>query len=133
VADAADIPAWIALFMGLYALGAAIGELRSPGFWVSMLEDYGAASGLRFLTGIFLIALGAAIYLTSPWNPGDWLAVLVTVMGGGMALEGFIVLAFGEPFFRFARAMLGTISGRGWALFSAIMGLALIGVAIARL
>ncbi|MDG2004105.1 MAG: hypothetical protein P8J20_12320 [Novosphingobium sp.] len=132
MADAQDIPAWIALFMGVYALAASIGELVRPGSWEKMLSDFRDDSGLRFLTGIVLIALGAAIYLVSPWRPDDWLAILVTVMGGGMVAEGAIFLAFGEPFIRAAKVMMGW-ANRGWALFSAVMGIALIAVALTRL
>ena len=130
--DGTDIPAWIALFFGVYALAAAVGELFRPGYWGAMLQDFAENAGLRFITGIVLIALGAAIYLTSPWRPDDWLAVLVTVMGGGMVAEGAIFLAFGEPFIRAAKAMMGW-ANRGWAIFSAVMGIALIAVALARI
>jgi len=132
MAEPAQIPAWIALFMGLYALSASIGELLNPGTWQKMLEDFGANTGLSFLTGIVCIGLGGLIYLASPWNPDDWLAVLVTVMGAGMAAEGCVMLAFGERFYRFARALLGTFN-KGWAWLSALLGVALIAVAILRL
>ena len=88
MADGIDIPAWIALFIGLYSASAAIGELRHPGGWVGMVAHFERDLGLRFLTGIVCLGLGAAIYLVSPWRPGDWLAVLVTVIGGGMVVEG---------------------------------------------
>lgn len=132
MADGQDIPAWIALFMGVYAIAASIGELHRPGSWAKMLAAFRTDSGLRFLTGIFLIALGAAIYLVSPWRPDDWLAVIVTVIGGGMVVEGAIFLAFGEPFVRAAQVMMGWMN-RAWALFAAAIGIALIAVALARL
>lgn len=132
MAEVSQIPAWVALFAGLYALGASIGELRVPGSWVAMLDDFENRSGLQFLTGIVLIGLGAAIYLANPWNPSDWLAVVVTVLGGGMALEGVIMLGFGKPYMHFARKLLGQAS-RGWAILSAILGIALIAVALMRL
>jgi hypothetical protein len=132
MAQGTDIPAWIALFFGIYSLAAAIGELHRPGSWLVMLESFRTDSGLRFLTGIFLIALGGAVYLTSPWQPDDWLAVLITVMGGAMVVEGAIFLAFGEPFMRAAKTMMGWVN-RGWALLAAAIGIALIAVALARL
>jgi len=131
MAQMEDIPAWIALFTGLYAVGAAIGELRSPGSWAAMLEDFEEHEGLRFLTGIVVLALGATIYLVNPWNPGDWLSVVVTIMGGGMALEGFVILAFGRPFLHFANAMMSVVN-RGWALLSSALGLTLIFIALLR-
>lgn len=132
VETAADIPAWIALFTGLYSLAAAVGELRSPNTWWAMLKEFERSVGLRFLTGLFVLALGAAVYLVNPWNPGDWLAVAVSVMGGLMVAEGMLILAAGERFLHFARALIGR-AGRAWAGFSALLGFALIAIALSRL
>ena len=59
----ANITGWITFFIGLYSLAAGIGELRQPGFWAGMIREVRASSAIQFLTGIFLITLGAAIYL----------------------------------------------------------------------
>lgn len=126
-----DISAWIALFMGLYALGAAIGELRSPGSWASMLEDFEKAEGLRFITGIVVLALGATIYLVNPLDWNDWLSVVVTVIGGGMVVEGVVILGWGRPFLHFAASLLGAVN-RFWALLSAGLGIVLVCVAMLR-
>ncbi len=132
MAETADIPAWIALFMGLYALAASIGELRNPGSWAAMLVDFEKRAGLQFLTGIVLLSLGAAIYLVNPWNPQDWLSVLVTVLGGGMALEGIIMLAFGRAYMHLAASLLGAVN-RLWALLSTGIGIVLICLALVRM
>lgn len=131
MADSQDISAWIALFTGLYALGAAIGELRSPGSWAAMLEGFENSEALRFLTGIVVLSLGAAIYLVNPWQPADWLSGVITVMGAGMVLEGVVILAFGKPFLHFASKLIGGVN-RGWALLSAGIGVVLICVAMLR-
>lgn len=131
MAETADIPAWIALFMGLYALGASVGELRSPGSWAAMLDGFENNEALRFLTGIVVLALGATIYLVNPWNPEDWLSIAVTVMGGGMVLEGVVILGFGRPFLHFASLMLGTVN-RTWALLSGVLGAVLVCLAMLR-
>ncbi|WP_120077751.1 hypothetical protein [Aurantiacibacter odishensis] len=131
MAEGQDIPAWIALFMGLYALGAAIGELRSPGSWAAMLDGFENNEALRFLTGIVVLALGAAIYLVNPYDPADWLSIVITVMGAGMVLEGMVILGFGRPFLHFASAMMGAVN-RAWALLSAGLGIVLICVAMLR-
>jgi len=127
-----DLPAWIALFMGLYSLAAAIGEWRQPGFWAAMLADFERTPALRFLTGVVVLFMGAAIYMASPWRPGDWLSVLVTVLGGAMALEGALILAMGDRFLGFARLLIGRAS-RAWAAVAALMGIALIAAALIRL
>tara|TARA_R110000751_G_scaffold2018_5_gene8151 strand:- start:80588 stop:80986 length:399 start_codon:yes stop_codon:yes gene_type:complete len=132
MADGIDIPAWIALFIGLYSASAAIGELRHPGGWVGMVAHFERDLGLRFLTGIVCLGLGAAIYLVSPWRPGDWLAVLVTVIGGGMVVEGALILAFGDNFLAFARRLMGA-ANRLWAVLSLLLGAALIVAALLRL
>ena len=61
MAQTADIPAWIAFFLGLYSLAAAVGEFRAPGTWRVMLKDMERSAGLRYLTGMFCLVLGAAI------------------------------------------------------------------------
>jgi hypothetical protein len=131
MAQTADIPAWIALFIGLYSLAAAIGEWRSPGYWKAMLIDFEGSAGLRFITGFFVMSIGAAIYMVNPWRPDDWLSILVTVLGGVMALEGAVILAMGDRFLGFARALIGRAS-RIWAAFAAVIGIALIVVATLR-
>ena len=131
MAETNDISAWIILFGGLYSLAASIGEWRRPGFWGSMLEDFERQPGLRFLTGFFLLSLGAAVYLVNPWRPDDWLSILVTVLGGMMALEGALILAVGDRFLAFARWLIGRAS-RPWAAFSAFLGLAMIAIAATR-
>jgi hypothetical protein len=132
MADGIDIPAWIALFVGLYSASAAIGELRHPGGWAGMVAHFERDLGLRFLTGVVCLGLGAAIYLVSPWQPDDWLAVLVTVIGGGMVVEGALILAFGDTFFAFARRLMGA-ANRLWAGLSLLLGAALIVAALLRL
>lgn len=131
MADIHDISAWIILFSGLYSFAASIGEWRTPGLWASILEDFEHQPGLRFLTGFFLLSLGAAVYLVNPWRPDDWLSILVTVLGAVMALEGAVILALGDRFLAFSRWMIGK-ANRFWAAFSAILGLALIAIAATR-
>jgi hypothetical protein len=131
MAEAADVPAWIVLFMGVYSLTASIGEWRNPGLWASMLEDFERLPGLRFMTGLFLLSLGAAVYMVNPWRPNDWLSILVTVLGGIMALEGAVILAVGDRFLTFARWLIGRAS-RPWAAFSAFLGVTLILIAATR-
>ena len=132
MAEAQDLPAWILLFVGLYSLAAAVGELRLPGTWAKMLADFERGPGLRFVTGFFVLSLGAAVYLVNPWRPGDWMAVAVSVLGGLMVAEGALILAMGDRFLGFARALIGR-AGTAWAGFSAVLGVALIVAAMSRL
>jgi hypothetical protein len=132
MASSADISAWIAFFVGLYALAAGMGELRNPNGWWVMLKEFERGPALRFVTGLFVLTLGAAIYLVNPWNPDDWLSIAVSVAGGLAAAEGLLILAAGERFLHLARALLGR-TGRGWAAFSMLFGAAMVLVALSRL
>jgi hypothetical protein len=132
MAEPSQISAWILLFTGLYALAAAAGELRTPNSWWAMLKDFERSPATRFLTGLFVLTLGAAIYLVNPWDTGDWMSIAVSVLGGLMVAEGLLILAAGERFLQFARGLIGR-AGRAWAGFSALLGLALILLAMGRL
>lgn len=132
MADSASIAAWIALFLGFYGLAAAVGEMRSPnGLWTT-LKELERSPALRFVVGAISLALGAAIYLVTPWRPGDWLSIVVSVLGGLHVAQGLLILASGERFMHVARAVLGR-AGRTWAGFAALGGIALVLAAISRL
>ena len=132
MADQSNISEWILLFFGLYSLAAGIGEFRQPGFWMSLFDDFSNTPSLRFLTGIICLVMGAAIYLTNPWDPGDWMSVVVTVIGGWIVIEGLAFLAFGDRFIRFAAAMMGS-GQRVWAIIASVLGVAMIALPLMRL
>jgi len=132
MAESSQISAWIALFLGLYLFAAGAGELRSPNTWWAMLKEFERSPGLRFLTGLAALSLGATIYLVNPWRPGDWLAIAVSVLGGLGVAKGILVLASGDRYLHLARAMLGR-AGRVWAGLAVLAGLALTIVAMLRL
>ncbi|MBO9518285.1 MAG: hypothetical protein J7493_09475 [Porphyrobacter sp.] len=127
-----DVSAWILLFIGFYALAAAVGELRAPNTWWAMLKDLERSAALRFLTGLVTLSLGAAIYLVNPWRPGDWMSITVSVIGGIAVAEGALILASGDRFLHFARALVGR-AGRAWAGFAALFGVAAVLMAMSRL
>ena len=132
MAEPSQISAWIALFVGLYALAAGVGELRSPNTWWVMLKDFERSAGLRFLMGFVVLAFGAAIYVVNPWVPGDWLSNAVSVIGGLMVAEGLLILTAGDRFLTIARALIGQY-GRAWAGLYALFGIAFVLVAMMRL
>ncbi|MEO6387408.1 MAG: hypothetical protein ABIT16_02960 [Croceibacterium sp.] len=132
MADHSEIAAWIALFTGLYALAAGMGELRSPNTWWAMLKELERSAALRFVTGAFTLSLGAAIYLVNPWLPGDWLSIAVSVIGGIAVAEGILILASGERFLHVARALIGR-GGRLWAGVAMLFGIAAVLAALTRL
>ena len=132
MAESATIPAWIALFLGLYALAAAVGELRAPNTWWMMLKEFERSPVLRFVAGLVTLALGATIYLVNPWRPDDWLAVTVSVLGGVAVVEGLLILAAGDRFLQFGRTLIGR-AGRAWAGLSAMLGIAAVVAGLSRL
>jgi hypothetical protein len=128
----AEIPAWIAFFLGLYSLAAGAGEMRAPGGWNAMLAEFERSPGVRFLTGFACLAVGAAVYLASPWREGDWLAIVVNILGGIAVVEGMLMLAPGDRFLHLARRLIGKAS-TAWAGVSIVFGLAAIVAAFSRI
>ena len=132
MATAETLPAWIVLFLGVYAFAAAMGELRMPGTWKGMMHDLEQSPGMRYIAGIFPLALGATIYLVTPWRADDWLFVAVAVLGGLLTVEGILFLAAGERFVTLGKWMIASAS-EVWAGISAILGAGMIFVALSRL
>ncbi len=132
MAETSTISAWIALFLGLYWLAAGAGELRSPNGWWMMLKEFERSPALRFVTGVVTLAIGATIYLVTPWRPDDWLSVAVSVIGGIHVAQGLLILASGERVLHAARALIGR-SGRIWGGLAALAGAALTIIALTRL
>lgn len=132
MAEPLDIPAWIALFIGLYALAAAVGEFRRPGMWMAMVQELERSAALAFLTGLICVVLGAAIYLVNPWRPEDWLAVTVSVIGGLCVAEGLLILAAGDRYLTFGRKLIARARTL-WPGLSALIGIGLMLAALSRL
>lgn len=132
MAEPHQVSAWIALFLGLYALAVAVGELRRPNTWWTMLKDFERSSALRFVAGLVVLALGVAIYLVNPWRAGDWLSVAVSVVGGLHVAEGLLILAAADRFLILARSMLGR-AGRVWAGLAALFGVGAVLAGLSRL
>jgi len=132
MAEPTEIPAWIALFLGLYFLAAGAGELRAPNGWWMILKEFERSPALRFLTGFVTLAFGAALYLVTPWRTDDWLSIAVSATGGLHVAIGALILASGERFLHAARALIGR-SGRVWGGLAAMAGIALAIVAMMRL
>ena len=130
--EAANIHAWIALFIGLYSLSAGVAELRSPGKWLAMATDLENSPATMFLSGIFCIALGGTLYLIGSNHAGDWLGMAVWIIGGLMVVEGCVFIVAGDRFIGlWKRLMSGNMSI--WAGASALLGGILIFIGISRL
>lgn len=119
-----DIPAWIVLIFGIYSLSAGLGEWRANGLWARMVDEMEKFAALRFLAGIACLAIGAALYLIAPWGTGDWMAIMVKIIGGWMVIEGALFLAAPDALLALSRRML-TSATRLWAGLAILIGLAL--------
>ena len=122
-------PAWTALFLGLFALFAGVGEFRKPGHWQKLIEEIVASPALQMVTGLLELFLGAVVYLANPWASPDWLSSLMSVVGGLMCIEALAVLAFSDVYMAFWVRRFGPLS-RLWCCSSIVIGLALIAVAL---
>ncbi|MCC6828390.1 MAG: hypothetical protein IT550_09200 [Novosphingobium sp.] len=130
-AAVALVPAWTALFLGLFSLFAGIGELRVPGQWQRMLEQILASPALQVLTALVELFLGAVVYLANPWGSADWLSSALNVLGGLMCVEALMILAFFDIYTAFWLRRFGPLM-RAWAWLSVLFGLALIAIAASR-
>lgn len=132
MAQMSDMSAWIALFLGLAILAACVAELRSPGGWMKLVEELEASFTLRFVTGFFTVMFGAIVYLANPWDRGDWLSMLVTVIGGIGVAKGLLILAAPDRIMGLGRRILGTRSTL-IAGIDALLGAGLLFAALSRL
>lgn len=129
---AIDTTGFLLLAFALYAIGAGLGEFRSPGMWLKLVGELEQGAALRLITGIMCLAIGTPLYLYGSWASGDWAVWLIKFLGGWMIVEGFIFLAFGEWLLALSRRMMGAAT-RAYALFSILLGLVLGWFALARL
>lgn len=119
-----DPTAWSALLVGLYTLFAAIGALRRPEVWRKMLVEVDQSASLQLVAGLLELVLGAAIYLANPWVAADVLTCVLKSIGGVLIFEALAIIGFSDIYSGFWLRNLSHMH-RGWALFSAVVGLAL--------
>ena len=95
----------IILLMGVYMVGGGAALLLSPARVTTMVEGIGDQPMLSYITGAILAPLGAAILLGfhdfSSFERG-----IVTVIGLGMLIEGWFLMALPKTFMSFARPFL---------------------------
>lgn len=119
-----ELTGWSALFLGLFLIATALGELRRPGGWQEMIDGIEGTPAMQLAFGLLELLTGVVIYLANPWNPHDLLACVMHTIGGLTVFEALVVTALFDLYHRFWMRRLGTIS-RGWALAALTLGLAL--------
>ncbi len=126
--DLALMPDWSALFLGLFALFAGIGELRRPGQWQLLMDELRGSPALQVSVAMIEFLIGSLIYMVNPWGSPDWLARVMNVLGALMCIEALLILAFADVYLKVLEHRLGPLA-RLWAVISVIFGLALIALA----
>ena len=87
----------LALFIGLYCVAAGIGLVTDWKSFKTILDELNDYALTGFLTGIFTFTLGALIVsLHNDWS--NVLSIIVSLMGWGALIEGFLLLAFRRRF-----------------------------------
>lgn len=129
--DMIDATTWSALFLGLFAVAAALGALRKPGVWATMVGEIERSPALQLISGLLELALGIAIYLANPWVPADLLTCVMKTVGAVMVFEALAVIAFSDLYFHFWLRNLAHMM-RGWVVVTLVLGLALTAAALIR-
>ena len=87
----------LALFIGLYCLGAGLGLVLDWKGFRTIMEELRDYSLTGFLTGVVTFTLGALIVtLHNDWS--SLLSSIVSLMGWGALIEGFLLLAIRRSF-----------------------------------
>jgi len=105
----------LAAFSGLYMVAAGIGLLTDRDSYPKMLNEFRDNTALGFVTGAFVLALGAAmVAVHNLWTSP--LAIIVSLIAWWTLIKGFCLLAIRNRFLAIANAislgnsaLLGTV------------------------
>lgn len=121
----------LAAFVGLYLIAAGIGLLREQDSYSKMMNELKDNTALGFVTGAFVLALGAAMVAVHNLWTGP-LATIVSVIAWWTLIKGFCLLATRNKFLALANAvslkssaLLGTVV---IVLGAALLAAGLVGV-----
>jgi len=123
--------AWSSLFLGLFSVAAAAGELRRPGMWRKMVAELEASPALQITLSLVELALGLFLYALLPWDGGDWLASGIKLIAVLMVVEALVVCVFADRYLHFWVRRLGA-DWSGWAVVALLIGLWLTAAGIYR-
>jgi uncharacterized protein YjeT (DUF2065 family) len=122
--DMIDATAWSAMLLGVFALFAAIGALRTPGIWRTMVAEIERSPALQLVSGLIELMLGVVIYLANPWIAADPLTCVMKTIGVVMGAEALAVIGFSDLYFHFWLRNLVHMQ-RAWVIVTLLGGLAL--------
>ena len=126
-----DATSWSSGLLGLFAVFAAIGALRQPGLWRTMIEEIDKSPALQLVSGFIELFVGAAIYLVNPWDASDILTIVMKSIGGLMMIEALVVMGFSDLYLHFWLKNLAAMH-KGWAVLTLLIGLALTAAGFVR-
>ena len=132
MATPANIPALLALVLGLFYMAAAIGELRRPGQWRKMIEEIATSQLGQLLGGAAALAIGALLIALVPMRAEDWLNLWLFGLGCIALLEGVTVLIMPDKMTLISRLIMRHGS-RPVALITLLLGVAFCLAGIMRL
>jgi len=92
------------------------GELKGE----ELVESFERSTGLRLITGIFALILGALLIQYHNFWVMNW-TVLVTVIGWASVVKGVLYIAIPRGMFKFTKRMM--INEKSWGVVSLFIGL----------
>jgi len=109
--------------IGLYMVATGAGALLAPDRWQALAGEMERSPGLTMAMGLATYAIGVAL-LGVHHGLADPLQIVVTAIAAIAALEGLLILAAPRAMIAFGAPFLAR--PRGWAIVSAVLGLAFI-------
>ena len=107
---------------GVYILVTGLAGLFASDRWKLVMEDYTRSPGLTYLTAAIVFGLGLVLVtLHNLWT--DPLAIIVSLIGWIVLIEGVALMALPEALLKFgAAAVASRNTTRIWAIFALIAG-----------
>jgi len=96
---------FIILLMGVYLVGGGLAMLLSPGRLTEMIDGLGDQPAVSYVAGALMAPLGAAV-LVNFHGFADWKEGVATVIGAGLLLEGWLLMAAPKTLMSFARPFI---------------------------
>jgi hypothetical protein len=95
----------LAVLIGLYEFAAGIAGLTGQISWNAMLDEFERSPALTFITGFICFVLGGVLIITHDvWT--DVLAIIVSLIGWIVAVEGLLIMASPQPLLAFSRKLV---------------------------
>jgi hypothetical protein len=95
-------PQIIILLMGVYMVGGALTMLLSPERLQAMVESIGDQPAVSYVSGAIMAPLGAAV-LASFHDFSNLPRAIATIIGAGLLLEGWLLMATPKTLLSLAR------------------------------